>query len=592
MCGIVGYIGKDKAVNVLLDGLKKLEYRGYDSSGIALFDDKRTEIIKSIGRIKKLEEKLDMSRVGCYQKGIAHTRWATHGKVTEENAHPHKSGKITLVHNGIIENADILREELKLKGYEFKSNTDTEVVAALLDSNLEDNFLNTIEKTTKLLKGSYALGIIVEQEKDKIYVVKKDSPLVIGVGKDENFFASDICAINTYTNDFIFLDEGEVAVIYENSVKVYKNLKEQTKKIDTIVVDMESKGKNGYPHYMLKEINEEPVVLEKTLKPYLENLDLIPNISEYEVIHIVACGSAMYAGMVAKYLLEEKANVEVMVDVASEYRYRNINYNRKTLVILISQSGETADTIAAMRFAKEKNQHTLAVVNVKTSTIAREADEALFIEAGEEIAVATTKAYLLQVALLSLISLKLAYDKKLITDIDIYLEEFKMIPKLVKEVIDKDHIYKEIAEKIYEKNNSFFIGRKIDYAYCLEGSLKLKEVSYIHCEAYQAGELKHGTISLIEKDMPVFGILTDKDIYEKTLSNVIEVDSRGATTIIITTSKLQTNKNLEIVVPEVSMFTQGLLVVPTLQLIAYHTAFLRGCDIDKPRNLAKSVTVE
>ena len=300
----------------------------------------------------------------------------------------------------------------------------------------------------------------------------------------------------------------------------------------------------------------------------------------------------MYAGMVAKYLLEEKANVEVMVDVASEYRYRNINYNRKTLVILISQSGETADTIAAMRFAKEKKQHTLAVVNVKTSTIAREADEALFIEAGEEIAVATTKAYLLQVALLSLLSLKLAYDKKLISNIDSYLDEFKMIPKLVKEVIDKDTIYKEIAEKIYEKNNSFFIGRKIDYAYCLEGSLKLKEVSYIHSKAYQAGELKHGTISLIEKDMPVFGILTDEDIYEKTLSNIIEVESRGAKTVIVTTDKLKTNKENEIIVPTVSMFTQGLLIVPTLQLIAYHTALLRGCDIDKPRNLAKSVTVE
>ena len=592
MCGIVGYIGKGKAVDVLLDGLKKLEYRGYDSSGIALFDDKKEEIIKSVGRIKNLEDKIDINSVSYYKKGIAHTRWATHGSVTEENAHPHRVGNITLVHNGIIENADILRDELKLKGYEFKSSTDTEVVAALLDANLEDNFLKTIEKTTKMLKGSYALGIIVKNQEDKIYVVKKDSPLVIGVGDKENFFASDICAINTYTNDFIFLDEGEVAIISENDIKVFKNMEEQTKKIDTIVVDIESKSKNGYPHYMLKEINEEPVVLEKTLKPYLDNLDLIPNISEYEVIHIVACGSAMYAGMVAKYLLEEKANVEVMVDVASEYRYRNINYNRKTLVILISQSGETADTIAAMRFAKEKNQHTLAVVNVKTSTIAREADEVLFIEAGEEIAVATTKAYLLQVALLSLLALKLAYDKKLIENIDKYLEEFKIIPKLVKEVIDKDSIYKEVAEKIYEKNNSFFIGRKTDYAYCLEGSLKLKEVSYIHSEAYQAGELKHGTISLIEKDMPVFGILTDKDIYEKTLSNVIEVASRGAKTIIITTNDLKTNKENEIIVPTVSMFTQGLLVVPTLQLIAYHTALLRGCDIDKPKNLAKSVTVE
>ena len=593
MCGIVGYIGKRNAIDVLLDGLKKLEYRGYDSAGVCLYDSSNIEIIKSVGRIKNLEEKLDFSKVSKYSRGIAHTRWATHGNVTEENAHPHQVGKITLVHNGIIENADILKDELIKKGYVFKSNTDTEVVAALLDYNYEEDFLKTIDKSMKILKGSYALGIIVEKDTSKIYAVKKDSPLVLGTGEGENFFASDITAINTYTNDFIFLDEGEVAVVTDKDITVYKDLKKVDKKIDTIVVDLESKSKNGYPHYMLKEINEEPVVLEKTLKPYLDNLDLIPDISEYEVIHIVACGSAMYAGMVAKYLLEEKANVEVMVDVASEYRYRNINYNRKTLVILISQSGETADTIAAMRFAKEKGQTTLAIVNVKTSTIARESTKALFIEAGEEIAVATTKAYLLQVALLSLLSLKLAYDKKLIDDITPYLDEFRKVPKLVKETIDKDNNYKSIATEIYEKNNSFFIGRKIDYAYCLEGSLKLKEVSYIHSEAYQAGELKHGTISLIDEGMPVFGILTDEDIIQKTLSNVIETKARGAKAIIITSSSdLGKDFDLVINVPKLSMFTQGLVVVPTLQLIAYHTASLRGCDIDKPKNLAKSVTVE
>ncbi len=592
MCGIVGYIGKNKAVNILLDGLKKLEYRGYDSAGIALYNDSDQKIIKSVGRIKNLEEKLNLSSLEKYKKGIAHTRWATHGAVTEENAHPHKVGSITLVHNGIIENADILREDLKEKGYQFKSDTDTEVVAALLDFNLEDDFLNTIEKTIKMLKGSYALGIITDQDKDYIYVVKKDSPLVIGINDEEKFFASDITAINTYTNHFIFLDDGEIAKINEKEVKIYQHLIEKNKDINTIDIDLESKNKNGYAHYMLKEINEEPIVLEKTLKPYLENIELLPNISDYSVIHIVACGSAMYAGMVAKYILEEKTNTEVIVDVASEYRYKNINYNRKTLVILISQSGETADTIAAMRFAKLKKQHTLAIVNVKTSTIAREADEVLFIEAGEEIAVATTKAYLLQVALLSLLCLKLAYDKKIITEITPYLNEFKILPKLVKEVIDKDSDYQKIAQEVYQKNNSFFIGRKIDYSYCLEGSLKLKEVSYIHSEAYQAGELKHGTISLIEKDMPVFGIITDHDIYEKTLSNIIEVESRGAKTIIITTDKLKTNRNLEIIVKDVSIYTQGILIVPTLQLISYYVALLRGCDIDKPRNLAKSVTVE
>lgn len=591
MCGIVGYNGKNAAINVLLTGLKNLEYRGYDSAGVALVSND-INIIKSVGKIKNLEEKLNADSLNSYNLGIAHTRWATHGEVNEVNAHPHKVGKITIVHNGIIENADILRKELEEKNYKFNSNTDTEVVAALLDYNLEDNFLNTIVKTMDRLKGSYALGIINENESDKLYAVKKDSPLVIGVGDNEIFFASDICAINTYTNKFIFMKEKDVAVITNSDVKVYNDLKEVERDIDVIETDALAKSKNGYSHYMLKEINEQPVVLEKTLNKYLDNLDLIPDISGYEVIHIVACGSAMYAGMVAKYLFEEKANKHVEVEVASEYRYRNINYDRKTLVILISQSGETADTIAAMRYAKSKGAMTLAIVNVKTSTIARETDYKLFIEAGEEIAVATTKAYLLQVALLSLVALKLAYDKKIIEDINKYIEEFRLIPKLVKEVIDKEDVYKKIAKEVYERDNSFFIGRKIDYAYCLEGSLKLKEVSYIHSEAYQAGELKHGTISLINKDMPVFGILTDKDIYEKTLSNIKEVESRGAKTIIITTNDLITNNNLEVVVPSTSVFTQGLVVVPTLQLIAYYTALLRGCDIDKPKNLAKSVTVE
>ncbi len=595
MCGIVGYNGKNSAIDVLLSGLKNLEYRGYDSAGIALID-KDINIIKSVGKIKNLEDKLDIDSLKKYNIGIAHTRWATHGEVNEENAHPHRVGKITLVHNGIIENADILRKELEEKDYKFNSNTDTEVIAALLDYNLEDDFLNTINKTLEQLKGSYALGIINENEKDKLYAVKKDSPLVIGLREDEVYFASDICAINMYTNEFIFLQEKDIAVITndddEVDVEVYNGNMREERYIDVIETDELTKSKNGYSHYMLKEINEQPIVLEKTLNKYLDDLDLIPDISDYEVIHIVACGSAMYAGMVAKYLFEEKAKKQVIVEVASEYRYRSINYDRKTLVILISQSGETADTIAAMRYAKEHGATTLAVVNVKTSTIAREADYKLFIEAGEEIAVATTKAYLLQVALLSLIALKLAHDKNLIEDINKYIEEFRLIPKLVKEVIDKEEVYKEIAQEIYERENSFFIGRKIDYAYCLEGSLKLKEVSYIHSEAYQAGELKHGTISLINQGMPVFGILTEKDIYEKTLSNVKEVASRGAKTIIITTNELKTDNDLEVVVPATSIFTQGLLVVPTLQLIAYYTALLRDCDIDKPKNLAKSVTVE
>lgn len=592
MCGIVGYIGNKKAKDILLTGLKNLEYRGYDSSGIALVDDSSVKKIKSVGKIANLEEKLDKENLNNYTVGIAHTRWATHGEANIKNAHPHTVGKVTIVHNGIIENADSLRSELIKEGVNFSSETDTEVVAALLNKYLENDFIKTINKVQSILKGSYALGIILEDNPDKLYAVKKDSPLVIGVGNNENFFASDITAINTYTNKFIFLDEGEIALVTRKDIKVYKNLNILEKKVDTIDVEVSSKSKNGYKHYMLKEINEEPVVLENTLKKYLDDFDTVPDLSKYEEIHIVACGSAMYAGMVGKYLLEEYADIKTIVEVASEYRYKKNIYNVKTLVILVSQSGETADTIAALRKAKEEGQDTLAVVNVKTSTIAREADKAVFIEAGEEISVATTKAYILQAAIFSLLSLKLAFIKGNITDIDKYIKDFKKLPMIIKNVIDKEKSYKKIAKKIYDKEDVFFLGRKIDYAICLEGSLKLKEVSYIHSEAYQAGELKHGTISLITKDMPVIGIITDSDIADKTISNLIETASRGAKCILVATDQLKQNFENEIIVPTVNKFLQPLVVVPALQLIAYYTALLRNCDIDKPRNLAKSVTVE
>lgn len=591
MCGIVGYIGENKAKDILLTGLKNLEYRGYDSSGIALKDN-NIKIIKSVGKIKNLEDKLENEDVDNYKMGIAHTRWATHGEANLVNAHPHTVGKVTLVHNGIIENAKELKDELISEGVNFNSETDTEVIAALINKYLESDVIKTISKVMEILKGSYALGIIIEDINDKIYIAKKDSPLVVGVSDKGNLFASDITAINMFTNKFIFLDDNDIAEVTKDSVLFYKDCKKQEKSVNTINIDVNSKSKNGYPHYMLKEINEEPVVLENTLKPYLENFSSIPDLDEYEEIHIVACGSAMYAGMIGKTLFEEKANTRAICEVASEYRYKNNIYNTKTLVILISQSGETADTIAALKKAKELGQDTLAIVNVKTSTIAREADKVVYIEAGEEIAVATTKAYLLQVAVISLLALKLANSKKLIDNIDTYLDEFKKIPKLVKNVIDRENEYKHIADSISDSNDVFFIGRKLDYAICLEGSLKLKEVSYIHSEAYQAGELKHGTISLISDGMPVFGILTDKELVEKSISNIIEVESRGAKTIIISRESLKQNKDLEISVPDVSSFTIGLLVVPVLQLIAYYTAVNRNCDVDKPKNLAKSVTVE
>ena len=590
MCGIIGYIGEKNPVEVLINGLKCLEYRGYDSAGIALKEKDEIEVIKSVGKIVNLEEKIKSQEIMESHLGIAHTRWATHGKPTEENAHPHTVGKVTLVHNGIIENAEELREKLKKEGVTFYSETDTEVVAALINKYYENESIEAIEKALDEVKGSYALGILFQDSED-LYAVRKDSPLIIGLGKNENFIASDIAAIIDYTNKYLLLEEGEIAHITKEKVEIIKDKKVIGKEVQTTNLERDAKDKNGYEHYMLKEIMEEPVVLEKTFKPYLENLDNLPDLTDYEEIHVVACGSAMYAGMIGKTLLEEYANTKVEIDVASEYRYKNIIYDRKTLVILISQSGETADTIAAMRKAKENNVDTLAIVNVKTSTIARESDSQIFIEAGPEIAVATTKAYILQVGIMALLAYKTALTKGLVKENEKVLQEAEKLPRLIKEVLDRREEYKKIAKEIYNKEDIFFIGRKIDYATSQEGSLKLKEVSYIHSEAYQAGELKHGTISLIEDGMPVFAIVTDDTIKDKTVSNIEEVKSRGAKTIIISNEKWE-NQKLQIVVPKISPYFQPILIVPTLQLIAYETAKLRGCDIDKPKNLAKSVTVE
>ncbi len=590
MCGIIGYIGEKNPVEVLINGLKCLEYRGYDSAGIALKEKDEIEVIKSVGKIVNLEEKIKSQEIMESHLGIAHTRWATHGKPTEENAHPHTVGKVTLVHNGIIENAEELREKLKKEGVTFYSETDTEVVAALINKYDKDNPIEAIEKALKEVTGSYALGILFQESED-LYAVRKDSPLIIGLGKNENFIASDIAAIIDYTNKYLLLEEREIAHITKEKVEIIKDKKVIGKEVQTTNLERDAKDKNGYEHYMLKEIMEEPVVLEKTFKPYLENLDNLPDLTDYEEIHVVACGSAMYAGMIGKTLLEEYANTKVEIDVASEYRYKNIIYDRKTLVILISQSGETADTIAAMRKAKENNVDTLAIVNVKTSTIARESDSQIFIEAGPEIAVATTKAYILQVGIMALLAYKTALTKGLVKENEKVLQEAEKLPRLIKEVLDRREEYKKIAKGIYNKEDIFFIGRKIDYATSQEGSLKLKEVSYIHSEAYQAGELKHGTISLIEDGMPVFAIVTDDTIKDKTVSNIEEVKSRGAKTIIISNESWE-NQKLQIVVPKISPYFQPILIVPTLQLIAYETAKLRGCDIDKPKNLAKSVTVE
>ena len=591
MCGIIGYIGKKQPVNFLLEGLKKLEYRGYDSSGIAIKENEEIQIIRSIGRIKDLENKTKNTKLLNGNIGIAHTRWATHGEPTEENAHPHQVGNVTLVHNGIIENAEELREKLIDDGVEFKSETDTEVACAIINKYYEKDPIDAITKALKALKGSYAFGIIFK-DSDKLYAVRKDSPLIIGVGKDENYIASDIAAIINYTNKYILLEDNEIVELTAKEIKAYKDGVEIKKDIQAANITAEEADKGSYKHYMLKEIMEEPIVLARTLNRYINNMESVFDVSKYEEIHIVACGSAMYAGMIGKSLLEEKANIKCLVECASEYRYKKVIYDRKTLVILVSQSGETADTVAAMRKAHEEDIDTLAIVNVKTSTIAREAKHVMFIEAGPEIAVATTKAYLLQVAVFSLIALKAANSLGLEKDYNEILKEAENLPKLLKKVLEDKEEFESISKEIYQNKDVFYIGRGIDYAMCLEGSLKLKEVSYTHSDAYQAGELKHGTISLIEEGVPVFAIITDDRIKDKTESNVIEVDSRKAKVFTITNDETIKNHHKKYVVPKTSYYFQAILTVPPLQLVGYYVGDLKKLDIDKPRNLAKSVTVE
>ena len=581
MCGIIGYIGNKHPKDVLLSGLKKLEYRGYDSSGVAFLNEGNTQIIKSIGSISNLEEKLKEEEIIDSNIGIAHTRWATHGKSNEKNAHPHKVGHITIVHNGIIENASMLKKQLIKEGVRFNSDTDTEVIAALINKYYKDDMISAIKKTIKLIKGSYALGIISDKE-DKLYALRCESPLILGVSNNEYFITSDISAIIDYTNKYVLLGENEIVTISKNGYSIIKGNKEIKREVNISDLNSETIDLQGYEHYMIKEIMEEPILVNNLINKYIDNLDVLPDLKKYKHIHIVGCGSAYYAGLIGKYLFEED-NIEVQRDVASEYRYRNILYPKNTLVILISQSGETADTIASMRKAINNNVDTLGIVNVPSSTIARECKYKIMIEAGKEIAVATTKAFILQVLILSLLSYKINKDDK-------YLEDLRMIPIELKNLLDKTGFHKMLADKLFKKKNIFFIGRKIDYASCLEGSLKLKEISYIHSEAYQAGELKHGTISLIDNKTMVVCIASDDSIYDKTISNLEEVISRGATPIYIST-KDSKYKN-KIIVPKVHKKLQPLLIVPSLQLIAYYTAYKRGCPIDKPRNLAKSVTVE
>lgn len=597
MCGIVGYIGKKNAIEVLINGLEKLEYRGYDSAGIAFLTDD-IKILKNKGKIKNLKNKVNLDEKSTL--GIGHTRWATHGEANETNAHPHQVGKITLVHNGIIENYEEIKKELINKDYTFKTETDSEVGCALLDFLYQENqdMIKSIEKFKTIVKGSYALGIICSDDKDTLYTVKNASPLIIGVGDNENFIASDVPAILKYTNKYITLDDLEFAKITKDKIECYDKKNKVIKKaIKTFSGDAMDIEKNGYEHFMLKEIHEEPSVIKKTFDKYITDdkiSDKIPDLSKYKKITIVACGSAYHAGLVGKNLIENYADIPVDVEIASEYRYKKHFFDEKELVIVVSQSGETADTLASLKLAKENKIDTLGIINVKESSIARESDIVLYTEAGNEIAVATTKAYSAQVALLSLISLAIANKNNLLNKDEIIkiLKEIKLLPNKIEQLINTD-IYKKIAEEIYKDDDIFFLGRGIDYAIALEGSLKLKEISYIHSEAYAAGELKHGTISLIDKDTPVIAIITDNSIKDKTISNVKEVKARGAKTILVSNENLDNNCfDKKVIIPSIHPLLQPLLTVIPLQLIAYEVAKLRECDIDKPKNLAKSVTVE
>lgn len=589
MCGIVGYAGKTNVIKNIMTGLKSLEYRGYDSSGIAYLDkNNNIKIYKKVGQIKNLDQILNYEDEASL--GISHTRWATHGGVTDTNAHPHNQGKITLVHNGIIENYEEIKKELEKEGYNFKSSTDSEVAAVLIDKLYKENkdMLKTLIKLKEILKGSYAFNIINSDIPNKIYGIRKDVPLIVGVSNQGNMFASDIPAILHVTNKYIVLNNNEIVELEQDNVKYYNSEgKEITKEVKEYAGTIDSISKNGYEHFMLKEINEESEVVKNILNLYTKNNKIkdIYNIKKYKNIDIVACGSASFAGQIGKYYIEKYANIKTEVYYASEYRYQKNFFTKDTLVILISQSGETADTLAALKLAKENGINTLAIVNRRDSSIAREADSVIYTEAGIEVAVATTKAYLAQVLILLLLAFK---DNNKETKL---LEDLKLLPNLITKYIN-EYDYSNIATILKDKEHIFYLGRGIDYYLSMEGSLKLKEISYIHSEAFQAGELKHGSISLIDKDFGVVSVVTDKTISDKTISNLKEVSARGAKIITITNIKDNNFADYTILVEDYDEILNPLLVIVPMQMLAYNVAKLRDCDIDKPRNLAKSVTVE
>lgn len=607
MCGIIGYIGEKQAYPILIDGLSKLEYRGYDSAGIALLDEDQLEIVKSVGRLRKLEEKIG-EQVPFGTMGIGHTRWATHGRPCDQNAHPHSdcTGEYVVIHNGIIENYHSLREWLRAEGHIFRSETDTEVLSHLVEQYFRGDLKEAVRQVMEKVSGSYALVVMSERDPHRLICARKDSPLVIGLGEGENFIASDIPALLKYTRKTIILEDGELAEVSRDDVIVENHGKLLTKEVFYVEWDVVAAEKDGYEHFMLKEIHEQPKAIRDTLRSRITADGLVNlaelNLAEDEIwqlrkVVMVACGTAYHAGLVGKYVFEKLLRLPVEVDVASEFRYRNPLLGEDTLVVVISQSGETADTLAAMRLAKEKGSPVVAITNVVGSTVSREAGRVIYTWAGPEIAVASTKAYITQLIVLYLFALQIGQTAGLIPEVEIVAmtAALKKLPMDVAGIIAKEEIIKKFAERIKDWEDTFFIGRGLDYAVALEGSLKLKEISYIHAEAYPAGELKHGTLALITENIPVIALATQPELYEKMWSNIKEVKARDAYVLaIVNEGDNETGKEVDDVfeIPATNLLFSPVLTVIPLQLLSYYASVMRGCDVDKPRNLAKSVTVE
>lgn len=608
MCGIVGYIGDNQAAPILLEGLEKLEYRGYDSAGVAVFSENGIRVAKAKGRLRVLSELIEGGKAVAGTLGIGHTRWATHGAPSDVNSHPQTSegGKFAVVHNGIIENYLYLKNHLMRRGVQFVSETDTEVVAQMLEYYDRGNILETIAKVISKVEGSYALGIISTEYPDRLFCVRKDSPLIIGVGAGENFIASDIPAILSHTRDIYRLKDNEIAVLTRDAVEFFSPDAEPVEKtIEHIEWDIEAAEKGGYEHFMMKEICEQPKAVRDTIAPRIRNgrvvLDDITLTAEqlrnFTKICIVACGTAYHVGVVAKYAFEELLRIPVEVDVASEFRYRKPIIDERTLMIIISQSGETADTLAALREAKRAGCRVLSIVNVVGSTIANESDDVIYTWAGPEISVASTKAYSTQLAVIYLLTLYIGEKLGRLSaeELDRYIDELQQIPELIEKMLAHKENIQFFASRYFNAGDMYFIGRNVDYAASLEASLKLKEISYIHSEAYAAGELKHGPISLIEDGTLVIALATDGRLFDKMMSNIREVKARGAVVLGLATedrTEIAGQTDMVFYIPKISPFMLPSLSVIPMQLFAYYVASMKGCDIDKPRNLAKSVTVE